>query len=107
MFEDERDLHIHRVRYKILRHLDFYNNIHPFVSLEKAELLQELDIDETDLEEAVRFLEDKMLIETVWFMGGDFWTKISDDGVEEIFKAEKYPRIGTKFFPATKLFLDE
>jgi hypothetical protein len=103
MLEFESELSISRIRYRILSHLNDYNNIHPFVSLERDELLKELKISESDLEEGIRYLEDKMLIETVWFMGGDFWTKISTDGVEELFKIEKEPKAGTRFFPPAKL----
>ena len=65
-----------------------------------------MNISESDLDEGIKYLEDKMLIETVWFMGGDFWTKISNDGVEEVYRAEKYPRSGSKFFPPVRLLSD-
>jgi len=103
--EVERDLAVHRRRYRVLRHLNDHNNAHPFVSLEKAELIQELRMEEGPLEESVRFLEENMLLETVWFAGGEFWTKISQRGVDIVDIAEKFPDRGCAFFPPIKWFL--
>ncbi len=96
-----------RNRYMILKILFDYNNANPFVSLDKTELLQELNILETDLEKNIRYLQDKMLVETVWFIGGEFWTKISSEGINEIYEAEKNPDSGTTFFPQVLLIDDD
>lgn len=96
----EFDIEEARVRYRILKHLDDHNNLHPFVSLERDELLKELNLEETMLEKSVRYLEDRMLVETVWFMGGDFWTKVSQDGIDELFQMEKDPLKRTRNFPS-------
>ena len=101
----EEELNDLRTRYRILKNLYEYNNAHPFVSLERSELITELDLLETDLERNIKILQDNMLVETVWFMGGEFWTKISSQGVEEIFKAEKDPDEGTMFFPPVNQLL--
>jgi len=103
----ERDLDEYRTRYRILKTLFEYNNDHPFVSLERSELLTELKLPEKDLENNIRFLQDKMLVETVWFMGGEFWTKISSEGVEEFYKAEKDPYKRTMYLPPVILFTDD
>jgi hypothetical protein len=103
----ESDFDEFRTRYRILKTLFDYNNDHPFVSLEKSELLTELGLPEKDLENNIRFLQDKMLVETVWFMGGEFWTKISSEGIEEFYKAEKDPEKGTMHFPPVNLFYGE
>lgn len=100
----ERDLEEYRTRYRILKTLFEYNNDHPFVSLERSELLTELKLPEKDLENNIRFLQDRMLVETVWFMGGEFWTRISNEGVEEFYKAEKYPDRSTMYLPPVSLF---
>ena len=102
----ERDLDDIRIRFKILKTLFDYNNAHPFVSLEKTELLQELKLQETELENNIRFLQDKMLVETVWFMGGEFWTKISSEGINEVHEAETNPDRSTTFFPPVRLIAD-
>ncbi len=103
----ERDLDEYRTRYRILKTLFDYNNAHPFVSLEKSELLHELKLPEQDLENNIKFLQDKMLVETVWFMGGEFWTKISNEGMEEFHKAEKEPDKGTMYLPPVILFTSD
>ena len=105
MVEVERDLAVHRRRYRVLSHLNVHNNAHPFVSLEKSELVQELNMEDGPLEESVRFLEENMLLETVWFAGGDFWTKISQQGVDVICNAERSPNRGCAFFPPINWFL--
>ncbi len=99
----ERDLNVHRTRFKILKHMMDHDASHPFVSLERAELIEELGLFEMDVDEAIKYLEENMLVETVWFMGGDFWTKISSYGIEEIDKLERNPDMGTKCFPPAKL----
>jgi len=104
---EEKELHELRIRFRILKRLYEYNNAHPFVSLDKSELLTELNILETDLENNIKYLQDKMLVETVWFMGGEFWTKISKEGIDEIYKAEKDPEEGTMYFPPVCLITGE
>lgn len=101
------DLGVYKQHFKVLKYLEDYNNAHPFVSLERAELVHELNIRENDLDTSIKFLEDNMLIETVFFMGGDYWTKISQYGIDEVFKAEKDPKRGTSLFPPLRLFNDQ
>ncbi|MFO8050204.1 MAG: hypothetical protein R6V01_00705 [Thermoplasmatota archaeon] len=100
MSGEREDLSDIRDRYNILKYLTEYNNLHPFVSMERAELVQELKIDKEALDKGIRYLEDRMLIETVWFMGGDYWTKVSQQGIDEILRVEREPEKPSEHFPS-------
>lgn len=66
---------------------DFYSK-DPHAYVDKTDLLKTLGCNDKDLFRIVTYLEGSGLIEVVWFLGGNFMTRITTYGIDAIEKKE-------------------
>lgn len=76
-------------RLEILKKLKKSYDDDPHRSTFKDSLLNDLNIDSTELDRNIKYLKDKHLVEVKWFLGGAFMANITSYGIDVIEKYEE------------------
>lgn len=84
------------IRLEILLILKKRYDVEPHSFVNKSGLLKELKVAENELDRNIRYLMDKGLIETQYYLGGGFLTRITSLGIDNLEYTEEEQGIATK-----------